>query len=95
MQRLLRLAVLMSMFVLVPVLAVAQQAGAKGAKVDEAQLRTKLVAGTFVEGKLTAADVEGDDKKLTVSYMHQIKTINPEQVKKMQQLIQQARGIRD
>jgi hypothetical protein len=95
MQRLLRLAVLICTFVLVPVLGIAQQTGAKGGKVDEVQLRSKLVAGTFIEGKLTAADVEGEDKKITVSYTHQIKTLNVENSKKIGQLIAQARGIRD
>lgn len=95
MQRLLRLAVLICTVVLVPVLAIAQQNGGKGGKVDEVQLRSKLVAGTFIEGKLTAADVEGEAKKITVSYTHQIKTLNPEASKKMSQLVAQARGIRD
>lgn len=95
MQRLLRLAVLICTMVLVPVLAIAQQTGAKGAKVNEAQLRSKLVAGTFIEGKLTAADVKGDDKKLTVSYIHQIKSVNLDVAKKLQGVIAQGRGIRD
>ncbi|MBL8792733.1 MAG: hypothetical protein JNM56_02380 [Planctomycetia bacterium] len=69
----LRLAVLLPALCLLPVFAAAQLADKSGT--DEAQLRAKLLAGAYVEGKITEVRSGGADgvKHITVAYQHQIK----------------------
>ncbi|MBY0526135.1 MAG: hypothetical protein K2R98_22265 [Gemmataceae bacterium] len=48
------------------------QAG-KEMKVDEGALRTKLLAASYLEAKLSEVDAESDDRKFTLKYVHQTK----------------------
>ena len=53
-------------------LAVAQDAKKDDKPIDEAKLREKVVSSSpFIQGKLTAHDVDGDEKKFTIQYVHQ------------------------
>jgi hypothetical protein len=45
----------------------------KAGKVDEAAIRTKLLAGTYIEARLAEADAEGAERKFTIEYVHQTK----------------------
>ena len=55
---------------------------AKTAKVDPAALRAKLLQGQYVEGKMTAVDAAGDDKKLTLVYSYLVKAPKAAEYKK-------------
>lgn len=77
-----RLAILLPALLVLP-LSAAQVADK--ANVDEAQLRSKLLAGAYVEGKLTDVRSGGEDgvKLVTVAYQHQIKRkVDPGAVRK-------------
>ncbi len=84
MQRLLRMAVLLPTMALLPVLAIAQDTkkDAKDPKdtaaLDEAQGRKSAIKAGYVQGKLTAYDL--DTKTFTVQFVYQKKapTANPQ-----------------
>jgi len=108
MQRLLRSAIMLGLFAGLPLLGLAQDAKTKGKKtaaapvreapkVNEAAVRAKVLSGAFIPGKLTAAQVDEDkeDKTLTVTYVHQIKTLNTDVQKKVQQVLADASRTKD
>jgi hypothetical protein len=81
MQRLLRMAVLLPTFALLPILAIAQDTkkDAKDPKdtaaLDEAQARKSAVKSGYVQGKLTAYDLAANS--FTVQYVYQKKAPTP------------------
>lgn len=96
MQRLLRMAVLLPVFALLPVLAEAQNAkksktpppANEPAKFDETPIRNKLLGNQYIEGKLTAFSIDGEEKFFSLQYIHTTKRANPEKLKQSQQELQ-------
>jgi hypothetical protein len=71
-----RFAILLSALALLPLVALAQAQG----KVDVAKVRAKLVAGMYIEGKLT--DIKEDEKKFNFVYtVHNKKPVPQGQAK--------------
>lgn len=84
MRSVLRLAVLIPTLLILSPLAAQNET--KKAKFDEDLVRTKLVAGTYIDGKLTVVEAEGEAPHFVVQYVHQIKTANKEGQKKLAQV---------
>jgi hypothetical protein len=76
-----RLAMLVPALLLLPPLAA--QNDTKKSTYDEDVVRTKLVGSTYIDGKLTVVEAEGEEPHFTVQYVHQIKTANKEGQKKL------------
>jgi hypothetical protein len=64
---------------ILPALAVGQT---KTAKVDEASLRAKLLAGGVIDGKFTKLDLAGDEKTLVLTYTYQNRKVKQAGYKK-------------
>jgi len=99
MKTLSRLGALAAMLFLVPALG-AQNPFAKGvpttpgekmsvdaAKVAEARFKAKIMASPWFAAKLTAINVEGDEKRFTVEVPFQHRTLNAEKAKVYQEIV--------
>ncbi len=80
MNRIYRSIALLAALGVLPALAVGQNT--KPAKVDEASLRAKLLAGQFIDGKFTKLDVAGDEKTLVLTYTYQNRKVKQAGYKK-------------
>jgi len=90
MQRFVRLAVLVPALVVLP-MAVGQTAKVEP-KIDEAAITAKAIASGTVQGKLTAYNIEGAEKKFTIQYAHQTKKLNPAVQKQVNELAAKLRA---
>jgi hypothetical protein len=76
----------LSLLVLLTVVVV-PAAGQEPKAVDEAAVRTRLLAATFIEGKLTELEVDGADKKIVLTYTMQNKKAKPGGIRKYQEAV--------
>jgi hypothetical protein len=97
MQRLLKSVLLFPLFAFLPILAEAQDAkDAKTApkaeaKFDDGPIRASMLKKDFIQGRLKAYKIDGDDKRFTVEAAHQVKKLNLAMKKRVDELAYQMR----
>jgi hypothetical protein len=87
----LRLAVLVPALLCLPLLALGQPGADKGDKgaIDESKIRKKMLDGKYLEGVISDADLDGEEKTMTIKAEWEVKKANPEGQKRYLELKRQ------